>query len=348
MNYKKIIYIDIAAIVGGIFLLFALIYCANPFQIFREDDLYKFNQLDYNPNLARFQKYNTAILGTSMVQDFLPSEMKQKLGWDAFKFCFQGSSAHQVGMMANFIEEYGHADRYVFALDFFSFGMPVHATTRKLREGMYAPDSFYRYVDFFDFYILSSAVGRFFKRPLSRDQLYTTDPRNKHYNSAVAIAQLNAMFRSKEVYLADTQTVRDNFKMNLQPFLNRAKGKPMVFFFPPYSMLTYAIVKDFDDVCAFKKFMVQELSRYPNIKIYDFQLDSSISYDLNNYYDIIHFHPKYTSWMVDCFQSDSCLVDSSNFNTNIEVFRKNFNDFDYEAIKVKPYSPQHSDTSRFR
>jgi len=69
-----------------------------------------------------------------------------------------------------------------------------------------------------------------------------------------------------------------------------------------------------DNFILTKKHIFNMMSKYNNVKIYDFQIAKNITYDLNNYKDITHYHQKINTWMLEQIHDNNYLVNKNNIN----------------------------------
>ncbi len=113
--------------------------------------------------------------------------------------------------------------------------------------------------------------------------------------------------------------MKENLKKNYYnfflPIIKENSNTEFILFFPPYSYLTYRVLEEkgvLKNYLEFKKFLKKDLLKYKNVKLYDFQNDSSIIYNLELYKDITHYHQKITSKILDYIKENKFLVTNAN------------------------------------
>ena len=107
----------------------------------------------------------------------------------------------------------------------------------------------------------------------------------------------------------------ENYNMNLKVILEKYKDKQVILFFPPYSIIAYKnMIEDqtIQKYLPFKKFLVEEISKYPNVKTYDFQDIKEITHNLNNYGDKSHYSPEVSQKLIDFIKEDKYRITSEN------------------------------------
>ena len=93
-------------------------------------------------------------------------------------------------------------------------------------------------------------------------------------------------------------------------------------FFPPYARLRYAIMKqsnpqEFEIYLETLRFVVQESSKYNNIKIFGFENEQFLD-DIANYKDTSHYHQRYNSQMLQWMKNGDHLLTPSNIEAYIK------------------------------
>lgn len=130
--------------------------------------------------------------------------------------------------------------------------------------------------------------------------------------------------------------LKRNFDVNFLPLIRDNPQIDFKIFFPPYSILAF---KTFDerkltkDILEFKGYIYSALGMYKNVKIYDFQFEKSVFYDLNNYKDLYHYHEKINTWMLQQIQQGNYLVKNDNIGEYLNRLEKEINEYDLKEIE---------------
>jgi hypothetical protein len=139
---------------------------------------------------------------------------------------------------------------------------------------------------------------------------FNTDPRRMWYwmdghqfFAAKAVQgldpdNLNARFRQPPRTLAG---MKASFEANLVPLIERHPGTRFTFVYAPYAILVWL---DFEQrgqlelTLAFREWLFERTSKYPNVEIFDFHAEPSIVLDLDHFTDIYHYSPKLSQALI--------------------------------------------------
>ena len=105
------------------------------------------------------------------------------------------------------------------------------------------------------------------------------------------------------------------FDQLLLPIIQDNPDINFIFFFPPYSILTYKAVSNNGDLADFirmKKYIFEKFRVLPNVELYDFQIAEKVTHDLNNYMDLSHYHQKVNTWILEKIQNKDYRVSADN------------------------------------
>ncbi|MGL6066823.1 MAG: hypothetical protein ACRC0R_07065, partial [Cetobacterium sp.] len=124
-------------------------------------------------------------------------------------------------------------------------------------------------------------------------------------------------YKNQELDNEVLENMKENYKLNLKNILENNKDKTFYFFFPPYSVHYYdELIKNesIDEYKKFKEYLIQDLLKYKNINIYDFQEINSIITNLDNYGDLMHFSPEVSQEILEYM-----IQGKYKLNSNSEV-----------------------------
>ena len=83
----------------------------------------------------------------------------------------------------------------------------------------------------------------------------------------------------------------------------------------------------------FKEYIYNSLLSYDNVKIYDFQSEKNIIYDLNNYKDLYHYHERINTWLLQQIKVNNYLVKKENINEYLDSLKKEIEEYDLKEIQ---------------
>ena len=103
-----------------------LVIFVDPFQVYRLATLYmppidNTTQVYANAGIARNYDYDSAIVGTSVTENFRPSQMDELLGGRFIKLCTQSGTAYNHALLMDLAFRTHDIRRIVYGLDVYSF-----------------------------------------------------------------------------------------------------------------------------------------------------------------------------------------------------------------------------------
>ena len=122
---------------------------------------------------------------------------------------------------------------------------------------------------------------------------------------------------AQEVAEADKKNVIENYAHYIKPLVENNKNTQFHFLFPPggfFSKRPYRKLYGFA-----VKFLVDELSNYPNVKIYGFMNDA-FNADLRLYKDYDHFHVEVTRFMIQSLAKGDHLLTAKNIGAYLRDY----------------------------
>ncbi|MFD2614004.1 hypothetical protein [Paenibacillus gansuensis] len=315
-------------------LVMAFTYIVDPFQYYRKatwyEPLFSLEERFQNPGLAKNYDYDTIIIGSSMTQNFVPSYVNRKLGVQTMKLSMEGSTSKEHNLIANVALKTGKVKNVIWGLDYFSL-RGGKDSVRDDQGGF--PMFFYDKNPFNDVkYLFNLTTMK--EMVKIGDGLLKGDRKVKnldYLNNWNAYAQYGAgrvlknwqTARALEVDYGKNEdsldSVKETFEANI---LNLVRSRPEVqflFYYPPYSVLRQEVWYDlnkkrYENQDYMRKYMVEQLTALPNVKMYDFQTEKSITFDLNQYKDISHHSQKVNEYIIDSIAQDRHRATAGNID----------------------------------
>lgn len=311
----------LAALTGAIAFLSALVIAIDPFQVYRLATRYmppidNTTQVYANAGIVRSYDYDSAIVGTSVTENFRPSQMDKVLGGRFIKLCTSAGTAYNHALLLDLAFETHDVKRVVYGLDVYSLIAGLEET------GSAVPMYLYDHNPFNDvqYWLNRSVLGSFLPRCLRawgqtqddsiRDSMYCWAGRDDYG----LIALYNAQFTPpEEVYAADrfTQAARDNLNTHILPFIAAHPETQFDFFFPPYSAAEWSSMQSkgtLESMLALRGLCYDALSAYGNVTLHDFAARGDWVLDLNNYKDTLHYGQWINDAIVEDIAEKTCAV----------------------------------------
>lgn len=289
-----------------------------------------------NPALARVLEYDGVILGTSMVENFRPSQVDSVTGYRSIKIPLPGATAHELSRSLDVALASGKVRWVLWGLDVFSLrGGPDEVHERFVFPEYLYGDGALTYLRYLgDPGVWPEARERIaarIARPLPRfsydrdrysywgDQfVFSREEVLKHwaartFNSDVPPAQFAF------------ERLRENFDRNVLRHLRENPGVEFDLFYPPYSYLVWLDSADkgiLDDFLALKHHVHEATAALPNVRVHDFQHLVEITGNLDNYKDISHFSPEINDYIAERVAAREFVVDRALEHTSREAIRR--------------------------
>jgi hypothetical protein len=302
----------LAAVLGGALALLAGVAAFNawvdPFQQYHlatrfPPRFYSLHHRYIDPGLARNARYDTIVVGSSIMENARNSETDAACGGTAVNLAMPAQSAMEQALILRTALDSRQVKRAIVVLDFNAFAGPPDA-----RQAVAGPLPAYLYDrnPFNDLpYLLSAATLLRSLRVVAGDtsEDFTTDPdapwlwapKKRFARDEVLrgldLAHLNARFQQPPRTL---EGMRASFDANLLPILRAHPDTEFDLVWPPYSILVFldfAQRGQLDLSLAFKRYVFDATRGLPNVRITDLQADAAITHDLDRYTDLYHFAP---------------------------------------------------------
>ena len=305
----------------------ALNFVVDPLQLFRPARLFA---AMYSPDsrmqdagLIRSQDFDTVFMGTSLAIHFRQSDIDRLLGVRSVKLAMTGSnSREQSFVLAAALER--HPRRVIWQMDDWIFRdapdidrdiyLPADLYRRNAKgiasylfSGAMARESLWilaRSIKPLEPLVARLTTGVLFKFPISRvDDINTLRPDFDvagFYNAKRALAAFTRITHPvHSAYLSEGYDYDAMVRVFEQDAIRLIEKNPDVKFdiyFAPYSILQFVAMRDASPatlkaVYDFSAYALARLTQFPNVTFHDFRVAGEITYDLNNYGDVIHHSP---------------------------------------------------------
>ena len=310
-----------ALTLGLLALCFALIIGAvtliDPFEVYHQATAFippitNGTQSYSNAGIAKSYAYDSVIIGSSMTENFLPSQLDGLLGGSFVKLCVNGGSPYNHRQMLEMAFGTHALRRVLYCID--ADALTYFYTQPKFEM----PDYLYDFNPLNDVrYWFNSSVllhyipdclktlGR--TDPALRDTMYCWGdlyPYGAAYalKGAVIDGEIFPQKKTPEPFVMAQQTML-NIEHNYVPFIEAHPETEFIFFFPPYSLARwYAFyrARTLDYHLSQAEAVAARLLQYPNVRVYDFRARADWILDLDNYIDDYHYGP----WINEAIAED--------------------------------------------
>ena len=344
MNHKFLKKFFITTI-SLLLIIASFVYIVDPF--FHYHNLYFgmepviSDELTQNPGIAEHFDYDSMIIGSSMTQNFTASKFEQVFpeGGKTVKLTY---SAIRTGNMNWMLKK---------AFD-----------TRKVKN-VYLGLDLDPFIDNFGSYYFEIPEYLYDKNPLN-DVKYL-------FNKEVVIKACNLILLNKEGQVPDiddsykwnsefsqdlalqsvdwdllewkephfekeyVENAKENFTVNVEPYIAEHPETTFYIFFPPYSILWWnmkASEGTLDTFLATEEYLLSELVSYDNVKLFGFQSMEEIVTNLNYYKDYNHYSPEINDKIMNLMSEEDYLLTKDNYKEYLDGLRNLILHYDYSEF----------------
>ncbi len=333
------------------FIIFALItiYIDPLFHYHKPLNKYKYpinNERYQNDGITRNFEYESIITGTSMTENFKKSEADKIFGSDFIKVPFSGGHYKEINDNLKRAYDSGKDIKYIIrCLDY------SHLVEDKdaYREDIEYPSYLYNNNLFDDVnYVLNKSI--LFEQTHSvikhtKDGFETTSFDDyANWNSdytfgaetvlgTYTLDEKDSPERRFSEY--ERNMVVENIMHNVTSLAAGHKETTFYYFFPPYSICYWDTLKNCGKVnwlIDAEETAIEEILKYPNIKLYSFCNNFELVCNLDNYKDVAHYGEWVNSLILEWMYNDKYLLTKDNYKEYIKTIREFYNSYNYNSL----------------
>lgn len=280
------------------------------------------------PSIARYSAYDTVVIGSSTVSGMSSSGVQKYFPGRAINLFIDGAFAHEERLMLDVALRTGQVRRVLWGVDFFSFAVRPDQTNTQFPAFLYQRDPlgwlpyvFSEFTTRMTFQILTGIATIDPKWVASPEDLIPRVPdRSLQTDSLLAaVEEQSTDDHWKSIFNAfgdaDSATIANNVMANLSSTIRNNESVEFSLFFPPYSAIFTAYLakrfhQRFETMLATRALICREMRRFPNARLFDFQIDRSKVSDLRRYADLVHYDAATNDQIARDLATGVGLVDS--------------------------------------
>ena len=319
--------------------IISFIYVIDPYQHYRISSWYDImddeKQRDITPGIAKNAFYESAIIGSSMAENFSPYQMDKLFDTKSVKLCISGITAYEINeLLQTTFNSNPNLKNIILALDATSLSGEIKRS-RNSELPLYLYDNNYfndiKYLLNLDTF--KDSIKMLENRGKSKNDLDTLWYWKDRYTFSKDITEdsyaqhLQKPFNDLDNF--SLKNMKDNFNTNILPFIKKYPNTKFYIFYPPYSYLTYKLFAKqqwLNNFLNFKKYVYDVTLAHNNTKIFDFQCDLNITKNLNLYRDISHYSANINSYILESIYKNNFLTTSSNLEKCSNTIKDSFED----------------------
>ncbi len=292
--------------------------------------------------------YDSIIVGTSMSQNFIPSNVAKTLKFNkTLKLTISGSTPVMKDTVLSYAIETGKVKSIMLEI-FESYSDNVETSTNKLPLYLYKKNNLIKFKSYIlNIDILKKSILLLLnleksEKDLDKYQYWMDKAKNLFlkFNECKSLLQFNDNKKNIKY------TYTDNFP-KLDTVIKIIKENPkinFILFFPPYSRLCYFEMNqtNLNKNLSMRRYLLNKLNNTKNVKIFAFD-NMEFTTDLANYKDTGHYSADINNKIVYMISKDVGLLTPDNINNYESNFIKNLSNFKvysssnrYKKYQIKP------------
>lgn len=297
-----------------------------------------------NNGIAKNFDYDTIIIGTSMTQNFKPSEWDALTGAKTIKLPLSGAGfKEEKEQLERAIQYNPNIKTIIWGIDYDSllrpydyddyFGYPEYLYD----ENLFNDVNYVLNKDILLHGTFADIAWTLEGRPSTTLDEYASwdwgrgmEAISRNYTRREDIAEMIPGLTDHE-----KRMVEENMRVNFAELANQYPDIHFIMFYTPYSIVHWDksnregwTLRHFDA----EEIATRELLKCSNISLFYFNDDFELTCDLENYKDPEHYVAEVNSWMLKQFLSKEYLVTKENSYDRIERAHSFYLSFDYETI----------------
>jgi hypothetical protein len=342
----------LAIVIIVILILMGLNWFVDPFMKFRVNEKLKYfytyaDERYIDSGIAKHMDYDTAVVGTSMVENFSITDVDKVMNVKSVKLPFSGGSGQEFNILLQHLLSQDKANTIIYGLDYFSYKNMVKDDGFKMSEPPFPREMYddgilsnLKYLISYNtlkqtFNVLQNSYYRQTSKSYQRAFCWYQDC---HFNEEAVQnfwKERNETDRKNKYDKKDFNflALKKNFDAHTLSVINTHKDIHFIIFLPPYSYLSWKHSHEtgsLDNIIKFQEYVLKTLVQYGNVKVYDFQQEPFI-YDLSNYKDLYHYSEKINHLILERIQANKNLVNRQNLDEHMKQLHN-------ESIKWKKTS----------
>ena len=292
------------------------------------------------PGVAKHLTYDTALIGSSMSENFKASWFEDGIFGDScVKICLQGAHFPDYDIVLKEVCAHPEVRNIVFCLDDYLLTDDPASCTCTIPEFISNDD-----LSDDGYYILNNSTA-FEYLPLylirniisSEDEAYVWTNNYVFSPEAVKAAyipqRLPEIEPEKPINYYFTNV--DSFISSMGPYIESRPDVTFYFYASPYSIMFWDDCQRRGNLSAAVNalgYAYEKLLAYDNVRLFFFQDNFSLITDLNHYRDYSHFDQSVNRYMYECMRDGENEMFTDNFTDRLEALYDFTKDYDYDAI----------------
>ncbi|MBR4038799.1 MAG: hypothetical protein IKJ11_01720 [Clostridia bacterium] len=321
--------LTLALLVSTLLFIVGMVVLIDPFEVYHKATAFippiaSGTQSYSNAGIAKSYDYDSIIIGSSMTENFRPSQLNALLGGKFVKLCINGGTSFNNKQMMDIAFGTHDVKRVLYGLDISALCFFYTSPKAEMPTYLYDDDVFNDVQYWFNQSVLARYIPRCLKTlgqsdPDQIDTMYSWGEDFAYGKDAVLRDTVFSTAEVRQSPLADHPVLSQQFMLNIEhnfiPYIESHPDTEFIFFFPPYSLMQwYSFYQQgsLHDNLMQKQAVVERLLAYDNVKLYDFQTRLEWILNLDHYVDYEHYGAHINDAIAEMIANDQWRVTSTD------------------------------------
>lgn len=306
------------------------------------------NQVYQTPGAALHFTYDSAVVGTSMTENFRVSWFGE-MGLNTVKLSYSGAHSADIRNVLDKIYESDNEIKYIF-MDMNDYQLTTDSEERFAETPAYLYENEWYYDAE---YLLNNdvfwmSVGRVLETLTGNqpnlDDAYTWEDPELFGEEKVRECYRRDMenllqesesgdvkaFEESEEY----RMCEDNLE-NIIPVIEAHPETEYIVFYPPYSILYWeeqVVSGRLTRILEIYKYSIERLLPYENVRVFYFQDEEEMITNLDNYRDLCHYTPQINRYIFECIRDGEKEITAENLEEHFANMYKIAAEYPHDEI----------------
>ena len=124
------------------------------------------------------------------------------------------------------------------------------------------------------------------------------------------------------------------------PMVEKYPDTQFTFLYAPYPITRHMVIQEKrpsinDDRLQVKLVIFNDLEKYKNAEVYDFQDNADITFNVGNYIDRSHYFPYINDLLLEEMATSKPIQSEKEYKEKVESFASQLKNFSYDQLKEK-------------
>lgn len=299
-----------------------------------------------NDGITMNWDYDAVITGTSMTENFKPSEFDELFGVNSVKIAYSGASFYETGInLRKAFENHDDIKIVIRALDSGRIGLDADYMTPDFDYPTYLTDTYLINDIYYIFNktlflqdTMKTIIGTVRGAPrVSLDEFGSWDQRSIYGRDAVLSQYMRQTEKqeNRSMTASEKAVIYENMTQNVISIVAENPETEFYFFFPPASIVgmdSYHNIGGLNVLFDTQKYAYELLAPYGNARVFGWADEYDMVCNLNNYKDPWHYSGTINSQMLIWMHEGYGLLTKDNYQKYFLNCKKFYETYNYDSI----------------